>query len=540
MAATDVSVSEEARGRRATTAAARLPLLAACAAIVGILLIYRGSVAEMVRLWFIPSYQHGWLVVPVCLWLVWEARHRLAEVTPAFDWRGLVLFVPVVLAWAAGELFSAQLLEHLALVAAIPAVLLATLGWNWVRRVWFPLALLFFAVPFGEPLLAPLMHITADGTVWFLRLCGLTIYSDGFFFSTTVGDFRVAETCSGIRYIIAFLFTGALYAFLTLRRPRNLVIFGLVTCVLPVIANVLRASGIVLLAHFSDMKLAVGVDHFIYGWVFFCMMLAVLLAFGEWLRRREVRQGWHAPAAPAAAPRDAAAAPARSPAPGVAGAAACVALAGVSVFTAADVQAALDRPAPGPQGLPAAQGGWVGPMVPSIDWAPLFPGDPTLLRADYEHPSLGRVAVAVIHFPTEGQGRELVSSGNGLENMSRWDLAYSTDVVLPGGRPANGVTLRSRRDGRAVNVWWFYALHGETERSDPLMKVNGTIGRWRTGEAGVAIAVAIPRPREGDGATAATLTAFFEANLAPLLACSRPAAHPAAACVAWPSTPHTN
>jgi len=537
MAATDASIARDAGiPSGARRAADRMALYAALASIVAVLLLYRGTVAEMVRLWLIPSYQHGWLVVPVCLWLAWDARRQLAAVRPAFDWRGIVLFVLIVLAWLAGELLSVQLLEHLALVAAIPAILLTVMGWPWVRQIWFPLALLFFAVPFGEPLLAPLMHITAAGTVWVLRLCGLTVYSDGFFFSTTVGDFRVAETCSGIRYIIAFLFTGALYAYLTLHRARHLVIFAIVTCIFPVIANVLRASAIVMLAHYSDMKLAVGIDHFIYGWVFFCMMLAVLLAFGEWLRRREVRAGIRPARFEAAGIAGAGTAGGPSAKLGVTGAVACVALAALGAFTAGSVEASLARTAPGPQGLPAAQGGWSGPLEPALDWTPAFTGEPTLLRADYVHPRFGRVGVAVLHYATESQGSELVSSGNGLANMNRWDLVYTKDVALAGGAQANGMTLRRRQDGRAVNVWWLYALRGAPENRDIAMKVNGTLARWRTGEAGVAIAVAVQRPRDEDLLPDAALAAFFDTNLAGLLACSRPTGEATAACSPWPSS----
>jgi len=37
----------------------------------------------------------------------------------------------------------------------------------------------------------------------------------------------------------------------------------------PIIANWLRAYMIVMIGHLSGNKLAVGVDHLIYGWLFF-------------------------------------------------------------------------------------------------------------------------------------------------------------------------------------------------------------------------------------------------------------------------------
>lgn len=68
-----------------------------------------------------------------------------------------------------------------------------------MRRVWFPMAFLLFAIPVGEPLVQPLMEVTATGVVWLLRATDFAAFRDQMFFSSSVGDFRVAATCSGIR-----------------------------------------------------------------------------------------------------------------------------------------------------------------------------------------------------------------------------------------------------------------------------------------------------------------------------------------------------
>jgi hypothetical protein len=49
---------------------------------------------------------------------------------------------------------------------------------------------------------------------------------------------------------------------------------------LPILANGLRAYAIVMIGHLSNMKLAVGVDHLIYGWIFFGVMLVIMFAIG--------------------------------------------------------------------------------------------------------------------------------------------------------------------------------------------------------------------------------------------------------------------
>src|SRR5690606_24456170 len=95
------------------------------------------------------------------------------------------------------------------------------------------------------------------------------------------GDWSVVEGCSGLRYLIASITLGCLYAYLTYRSQVRRLVFVAVALIFPVIANGLRAYMIVMIAHLSDMKLALGVDHFIYGWVFFGLVMLLMFWIGS-------------------------------------------------------------------------------------------------------------------------------------------------------------------------------------------------------------------------------------------------------------------
>ncbi|MBB1127240.1 exosortase C-terminal domain/associated protein EpsI, partial [Thiospirillum jenense] len=51
--------------------------------------------------------------------------------------------------------------------------------------------------------------------------------------------------------------------------------------VVPILANGVRAYLIVMIAHWTDMQFAIGVDHLIYGWVFFGLVMFLLFALGH-------------------------------------------------------------------------------------------------------------------------------------------------------------------------------------------------------------------------------------------------------------------
>ena len=94
------------------------------------------------------------------------------------------------------------------------------------------------------------------------------------------GDYEVAEACAGLRFLIATIVVSVLFAHLTYRKWHKIVIYLTASLVVPPIANGFRALGIVLLAHWSDNRIAHGADHIIYGWGFLVAILTVLMIIG--------------------------------------------------------------------------------------------------------------------------------------------------------------------------------------------------------------------------------------------------------------------
>ena len=56
----------------------------------------------------------------------------------------------------------------------------------------------------------------------------------------------------------------------------------------PIVANWLRAYMIVMIGHLSDNKFAVGVDHLIYGWLFFGVVILLMYGVGSLWREHAV------------------------------------------------------------------------------------------------------------------------------------------------------------------------------------------------------------------------------------------------------------
>lgn len=250
-----------------------------------LLIIYRETAWSMVSIWSrSDTFAHGYLIVPISLWLIWTRRGLLGPVKPEPALWVVVLVIPLSLVWLAAWLVDVAVIQQLAFVAMMIAGVWAIMGHQLGGLLVFPLFFLFFAVPVGAGLIPPMMEFTASSTVWMIEKTGIPVYREGLNFTLPTGTWSVVEACSGVRYIIASITLGALYAYLTYRSWTRRIAFLVVSAVVPVFANSVRAYIIVMLGHMSGMTIATGADHLIYGWVFFGLVVFVLFWLGAFFR----------------------------------------------------------------------------------------------------------------------------------------------------------------------------------------------------------------------------------------------------------------
>jgi exosortase A len=254
-------------------------------------LLYRQSYMSMVEAWLnSETYSHGFVIPLIAIFFAWQRRARAAMVHAKVWWPGLALITGISIIWTISALVNVRVIEQFAAVAVIPAIIVTLYGPALTRVFTLPLAYLFFAVPFGQGLVPIFMEWTADFTVGALQIFGIPVLREGLHFSTANGNFNIVEACSGVRYLLASIATGTAFAFLAYGGWKKRALFILAAIVTPIIANGIRAFAIVLIAHYSNMQLAVGIDHFIYGWFFFGIIMLLLFWFGGRFADHDARE----------------------------------------------------------------------------------------------------------------------------------------------------------------------------------------------------------------------------------------------------------
>jgi exosortase A len=451
----------------------------------------------MVATWLrSDNFAHGFLIAPISIWLMWDKRDEMAQCHLEGAWLPVVLMLPVSLVWMAGTLVDVAVVRQLAFVTTLILGIWAVVGTPMARVLAFPLGFLFFSVPVGEGLVYPMMSFTADFTVTLLRATGIPVYREGTFFSIPSGDWSVVEACSGVRYLTASITLGVLYAYLTYTRLWKRLLFTAFAIVVPVIGNGLRAYLIVMLAHLSDMKLAVGVDHLIYGWVFFGFIVFVLFFVGSfWRDAPEERAPTLGAGTVGRVGRGLA----------IGGTALVIAASGPVLVWSAEYFARTGSAV----GLtaPAGRFGWDVSEGSPWDWRPRVVGTDRDLYRFYASPDRP-VGLYIGLYDSQRQGAELVSSANQMvvENDPIWSEKGRAvrSLDLPGGSLEVAQHQLGRRSGERLLVWNWYQV-GDWQGANPYLAKVIDAGRRLLDQRsdGALIAVAAPYAELPDAAEAA-------------------------------------
>jgi exosortase A len=451
-----------------------LPVWQVAGCLVAVLAFYAATTRSMFDVWVTnDTYVHGLFVIPGVLYLTWLRRYRLSQLAVEPWLPGAVAVAACGFVWMLGEVSTSIGVTQFAMIAMVPAAILTLLGWQWLRKLAFPLAFLFFAVPAGEIFVPTLVDWTATYTVLLLRLSGVPVYRDGNMFEIPSGSWSVIEGCSGVRYLIASVVMGMLFAHLVYRSTKRRVLFVLASALVPIVANWLRAYGIVMLGHLSGNRIATGVDHLIYGWIFFAAITMGLFWLGMRWREDDVPDAHSVPVANSPAP------PAVSTGRLVAAVALALAAGAVwpavsrSIDNNADLRPVVAEPI-------ALAGGWQTLPDPVSSWKPEVHGARAQESAFFTK-SGARIGVHIAMFRDQDAGAEMVASSNIVASPdgADWRAIASRHLTLGDRWPGAAVVTSVQGDHQRLAVWHWYWMPGSTTTSRVRSKIDLVASRLR-------------------------------------------------------------
>ena len=275
--------------------------------------LFRSELQELVHLWATdPSWSHGFLIPLFSLYFINQRRREILSLEYAGDplagllrgrrpgrlsqgqtrpnYLGLLLLLGV-LAFYVFNVVSPSgyaYFRPLSVIAALGAVVLFLGGWRLVRHTWLPILFLVFAIPlprrYYEGMTIPLRQISASVATALLNLLpGVDATASGVVIDIVYNGHRlepaldVAEACSGMRLLMAFLALGVAMAYLHHRPAWQRIVLLASTVPIAVLCNVIRVAVTGFIYVLADPRYTQGIYHDALG---FAMLPLAFIFYG--------------------------------------------------------------------------------------------------------------------------------------------------------------------------------------------------------------------------------------------------------------------
>lgn len=255
---------------------------------------YWDVVTGLVRDWRTDdNYSVGQLVLPAALYLLWTRRTRFRKIamSPAW-WGAIILVVAIGLRIRYGFMFMYESAERYALWLTIVGVVVLVCGWAMTREVGWVLVFLLLMIPFPgqihNAISGPLQNVATAGATVALETLGYRVIRQG---NVLVlgGDVSVtvAEACSGLRMLTAFITVAAVLAFLIHRPAWQKAIVVLSSVPIAIACNLVRLVATAMIFSFAGSGAAERFFHDFAG-VTMMPLAVVFLVFELWFLSRLV------------------------------------------------------------------------------------------------------------------------------------------------------------------------------------------------------------------------------------------------------------
>ncbi len=270
---------------------------------------FRGQVEFAVA--FPSDWGHTLIMPLIAGWFVWLRREQILATPPRPAWSGLAVMLLGLALYAICIFGPAALYHHnsrgFAVGVTLFGLVLLVTGWRWMRWLWFPIA---YVVIFGQTVSERfisivtyrLQDLSARGAYLLLSLFGLdvdltgnvlTVYENG-----EPHQLNVAEACSGMRMLVAFLALGVAMAYVTLPTLWQRVLLVALGVPVAIFVNMLRVTTLGILG-MIDTEFTAGEFHHFIGliWLvpaFLLYMLILWVLSNLVVRPAEAQEARHA------------------------------------------------------------------------------------------------------------------------------------------------------------------------------------------------------------------------------------------------------
>jgi exosortase len=250
--------------------------------------LFRNEIGSIVNRWLTdPTWSHGLLIPFFSLFFLNQKRKAILNIKSKPNYLGLLFLIMAILFYFFNIVSPSgyAYFRRISIIAALGAVVLFLGGWCLVKHTWLPIIFLIFAVPLPQryyvSLTMPMRQLAATIATALLNLIsGIEANVNGVVIDVIYKGQRVepalnvADACSGMRLLMAFVALGIIMAYLHYRPIWQRIILLASTIPIAIFCNIVRVTATAFIHILIDPKYAQGPWHDVLGYA------TLLLAFG--------------------------------------------------------------------------------------------------------------------------------------------------------------------------------------------------------------------------------------------------------------------
>jgi exosortase len=277
-----------------------------------------GGIAWLFAHWFDTQHRlsmnapddwgHAWVVPVISGFLVWRRREQIRATPAEVFWPALsVVLLGVMSYFFCLVQVRNHMLQGFSLILTVFGAALLVLGPRMMRWLFLPIAYLVFGVTIAEVIMLAVtfrLQLIASEGAWMLLSVigspfgwfGVELEGNTLTMLTNSGEalpLNVAEACSGMRMVVAFVALAGVVALVSARHWWQRVLLIVLAPVVAILMNVLRVAVLALL-NLVNPELAAGDAHMLIGMLLLVPALGLYLGI-VWALNRVVREEAGAP-----------------------------------------------------------------------------------------------------------------------------------------------------------------------------------------------------------------------------------------------------
>lgn len=440
-----------------------------------ILVLYQHTVLYLTGLWNqfdVGEYAHGYLVLAISGYLVLSNRQVLQRLSPQPEYRALFGVLAASMLWMVAALVDVEMVQSIGLLLLIFFTVWVALGNQSIRVLAFPIIFVVFAIPIWFPLSPILQDLTADIVFWAARLLSIPAFREDNMIMLPAGTLSIEEACSGLRYFLAALTLGMLYAYMNYSSLRARLIVVFIAAGAAIVANILRVFIIVYLGYTTEMQHPVINDHLMLGWYLFGGLVVILLVIDARINMGMMTSVSNGSSEKYGATLDETIQTATRYFVLIIGTGILLSATPVMVYLVNNHSSNMNLSSVSP--LPAKLGDWKSVEGGNDSWKPVYHGA-VVQKQSYKYRG-DEITYYLAYYPLQKQGEELINDLNNISNKNRWRSVYPNPRIRKMDNQYMLEQQLANVNGKQLLVWYWYNVAGTVTTSKYEAKVLQVLG----------------------------------------------------------------